>query len=65
MNREAQYGDRVLFRYPKEPQFDVELSVTRVDGFGPEDLVFFSDGSHCKQKHLKHEDIELLGEVGE
>lgn len=45
----ANIGDRFRFTYPEEPQFNVELTVTEVKGFQPNDLVFFDDGTHCKQ----------------
>lgn len=42
-------GDRFRFHYPEDPQFDIELTVKRVMGFQPNDLVVFSDGTECKQ----------------
>jgi hypothetical protein len=48
----AKVGDTYKFEYPKEPQFNCELKVVRVLGDGPDDLVFFDDNTHSKQKHL-------------
>ena len=48
----AKQGDRIRFTYPKEPQFNCDLTVVRVDGKHAEDFVYFDDHSHCKQKHL-------------
>lgn len=45
----AHVGDRFRFTYPEEPQFDVILTVVKVKGFQPSDLVFFDDETHCKQ----------------
>lgn len=54
----ARVGDCFRFTYPDEPQFNCDLTVVRVYGDGPDDLVFFNDGTHSKQKHL--EQIERL-----
>jgi len=48
----ATVGDRYHFVYPKEPQFNCVLTVTMVEGDKPDDLVFFNDHTHSKQKHL-------------
>lgn len=53
----AQLGDRYQFIYPaRDRQFDCELTVvrlSRLDGEPDgEELVFFDDGSHSKQKNL-------------
>lgn len=48
----ARVGDRYRFVYENEPQFDRDLTVERVLGDGPDDLVFFNDHSHSKQKNL-------------
>lgn len=54
----ARVGDRFRFVYPNEPQFNCDLTVVRVCGDGPDDLVFFDDTTHAKQKHL--EQVEKL-----
>lgn len=55
----AKIGDIYEFIYPQEPQFNRTLKVTEVIGNGPDDLVFFDDYTHSKQKDLlkvkKHE----------
>lgn len=51
-NTIAHKGDVFRFAYLKEPQFNRNLVVQRVEGYRPEDLVFFEDGTHCKQKHI-------------
>lgn len=49
----AKPGDVVKFKYPgADAKFDCELLVESVTGYGPEDLVFFTDGTHSKQKNL-------------
>ena len=48
----AKIGDVYNFVYPKEPQFNTKLKVVRVLGNGPDDLVFFDDRTHSKQKNL-------------
>ncbi len=50
--RPARAGDHYRFTYSNEPQFNKTLLVERTDGDGAEDLVFFEDHSHSKQKHL-------------
>lgn len=50
----AEVGDVYQFEYPDSPQFNQALSVVQVVGNGPDDLVFFTDGTHSKQKHLAH-----------
>ncbi len=52
MMKIARVGDVYRFNYPKEPQFNVTLTVTKVTGDGPDDLVFFNDNSHSKQKNI-------------
>lgn len=49
----ARVGDVYAFRYSNEPKFDVDLTVIKVDGRAADDLVFFHDGTHSKQKHLR------------
>lgn len=51
--RAAQVGDVFSFEYPNEPQFNKVLMVVQALGDEPEDLVFFDDGTHSKQKHLE------------
>ncbi len=48
----AKVDDVFKFEYPKEPQFNCTLTVVRVLGDEPDDLVFFNDGTHSKQKNL-------------
>jgi hypothetical protein len=48
----AKAGDVYDFQYPKEAQFNKKLRVVSTQGDGPEDLVFFEDGSHSKQRKL-------------
>lgn len=48
----ARVDDTYAFVYPNEPQFNRTLKVTEVKGDGPDDLVFFEDHTHSKQKHL-------------
>lgn len=49
----AKVGDRIEFKYPgRDSKYDCELLVVKVEGDGPEDLVFFEDGTHSKQKNL-------------
>jgi hypothetical protein len=49
----AVVGDRFRFVYPERDRaFDCELTVVSLTGDGPDDLVFFEDHSHSKQKHL-------------
>jgi hypothetical protein len=50
--RPARVGDVYRFTYPDEPQYNCNLIVVRVLGDGPDDLVFFDDHSHTKQKHI-------------
>jgi hypothetical protein len=59
-SRPARAGDRYLFTYPGQHQFDRALSVDRVTGDGPDDLVFFDDHTHSKQKHLVGQGVERL-----
>jgi hypothetical protein len=49
----AHVGDRFRFHYPEEPEFDRVLTVAKINGFQPEDTVFFEDHTYCKQKHIK------------
>jgi hypothetical protein len=56
----ARVGDRFRFTHPTEPQFNCDLTVVRVLGDGPDDLVFFNDHTHSKQKHLANPGIEKL-----
>jgi hypothetical protein len=68
IERPAQVGERFWFGHPDEPQFNCELTVTQVHGNGPDDLVFFNDGTHSKQKNLvgvprMDETDEWVGEV--
>ena len=49
----AHPGDRFKFTYTGEPEFDRELTVVRVNGFQPDDAVFFDDHSYSKQKHIR------------
>lgn len=42
-------GDRFRMHYPEDPTFDIELEVTKVKGFQPNDMVTFHDGTECKQ----------------
>lgn len=58
--RPARAGDHYRFTYPNEPQFDKTLLVERTLGDGPEDLVFFEDHSHSKQKHLNKPGAERV-----
>lgn len=48
----AKIGDVYHFVYPESPEFDCNLTVVRVCGSKPDDLVFFDDHTHSKQKHL-------------
>lgn len=48
----AKVGDFFLFLYKEERDFDCLLQVVHVNGEGPEDFVFWEDGSHTKQKHV-------------
>ena len=48
----AKIGDRYRFIYDEEPQFNRDLTVVKVCGDGPDDLVFFNDDTHCKQKYI-------------
>jgi|SRR5882672_4159906 len=50
--RPARAGDHYRFTYPNESKFNKTLLVERTLGDGPEDLVFFEDRSHSKQKDL-------------
>lgn len=52
MEHRALVGDKYKFEYPSEPQFNCLLTVVKVTGDGPNDLVFFDDESHSKQKNL-------------
>lgn len=47
----AKAGDSYRFEY-QETQFNKTLKVVSVTGTGPEDLVFFEDGTHSKQGRL-------------
>lgn len=49
----AREGDWFSFEYPDSPQHNCVLQVTRVWGDGPDDMVMFSDQTHCKQKHVR------------
>ena len=49
---DIQVGDRFAFEYPDEPQFNVELTITKICGPKDDDLVFFEDRTHCKRKIL-------------
>lgn len=52
---DVRVGDKFVFEYPNEPQFNCELTVTRIDldvtNVG-ESLVHFDDWSHSKLKHM-------------
>ena len=65
----ARVGDLYNFIYPNEPQFNCELEVVRVHGDQTDDMVFFDDGSHSKQKNLvdvpKVNKIEIQVPVGD
>lgn len=50
----ARIGERFRFEHENEPQFNCTLLVINVTGVGPDDLVFFNDGTHSKQKNLAH-----------
>jgi hypothetical protein len=50
--RPARAGDVYRFTYENEPRFNKTLLVERTLGDGPDDLVFFEDHSHSKQKYL-------------
>jgi hypothetical protein len=47
----AKVGDVYAFEY-EDVHFNRTLTVVEVKGFGLDDLVFFEDRSHSKQKHL-------------
>lgn len=49
----AKVGDLFHFVYPDEPQYNKDLTVVKVLGDAPDDLVFFEDHTHSKQKHLQ------------
>jgi len=59
----AKPGDCYRFVYHDEPQFNCDLTVVKVIGDNPDDLVFFEDGTHAKQKYLAT--VEKLLEVAE
>lgn len=40
------------FEYPKEPKYNCDLTVVRVTGDKSDDFVFWSDGTHSKQKDI-------------
>lgn len=48
----ARVGEKYSFIYPGEPKYNTTVTVTEVTGFGYDDLVFFDDGSHSRQKHM-------------
>jgi len=48
----AKVGDVYEFVHKKEPQFNCTLTVVRVLGEQPDDLVFFDDLTNSKQKNL-------------
>lgn len=58
--RPARAGDVYRFTYENYPQFNKTLLVERTLGVGPDDLVFFEDHSHSKQKHLGQPGAERL-----
>jgi len=45
-------GDRYKFVYPDEPEFNCDLVIERITGEEPNDLIFWSDGTHTKQKYM-------------
>jgi hypothetical protein len=50
--RVAMPGDQYRFEYPDEPQYNRTLTVEGASGDGPDCLVFFTDGTHSRQKYL-------------
>ena len=57
----ARPGERYRFVYPNEPKFDRDLTVVSITGDSPDDLVFWDDHTHTKQKHM--DNIERIKEV--
>lgn len=64
MEKVARVGEHYSFTSTMEPQFNCILEVVEVLGYGPEDLVFFNDGTHSKQKHMAKVDRVVLEEFG-
>lgn len=49
---DVQMGDRFWYECPDEPQFNSLVTVIRICGPGPDDIVKFDDGTHTKRKLL-------------